>query len=109
MSKVIEAAEEFVETMTDTQSAETEVECGQNGEGSNGSESSMAMEERKARMEKLRQKMVRYMHTMLRFNDPRHIPALLRSCESGTSGRGKCESEVHSAGSCTNGPTTEAR
>ncbi|THG99476.1 hypothetical protein EW026_g2866 [Hermanssonia centrifuga] len=57
MSKVIEAAEEFVETMTDTQSAETEVECGQNGEGSNGSESSMAMEERKARMEKLRQKM----------------------------------------------------
>ena len=56
MSNVGEAAEEFVEKMTDAENAPTE-----SAEGTPDAEGgrTLTMEERKAKMEKLRQRMVR--------------------------------------------------
>ena len=55
MSEVAEAAQEFVEKMTDTE--EREGSGAPEGEG--GSNRKLTMEERKAKMEELRRKMVR--------------------------------------------------
>ena len=59
MSKVIEAAEEFVEKMTETEDAEQEGSA----EPESGSEPQSTMDARKAKMEELRRKMVSPTHT----------------------------------------------
>lgn len=57
MNNIVEAAEEFIEKMTDAQNAPTE-EDGMEGETNDG-DRKVTLEERKAKMEQLRLKMVR--------------------------------------------------
>ena len=72
MSHVVKAAEEFVDKMTDAQNAPTmdSAEGTPDAEGMEG-DRKLTLEERKAKMEKLRQRMV-----CLSFDNP-HSPALL--------------------------------
>lgn len=77
MTEVAAAAEQFVEKMTDTQAPEEEVA---EGEG----DKKLTLEERKAKMEKLRQKMVRSCHCSLATRAKRVLPEVVYHRESGT-------------------------
>lgn len=65
MSEIAEAAEQFVEKMTDAQNAETGDSADREG-SAEGEGRKLTMEERKAKMEQLRRKMVRVSHLTVR-------------------------------------------